>query len=92
MSLWQRLTGRSDLSCQELVELVTDYLDGSLSPQQRARLQRHIDACPHCSAYLEQLRMTLLELGELREEDLEAPVREELLFAFRDWAGGGAGS
>ncbi len=90
MSLLQRLTGgRSNVSCQELVELVTDYLEGDLSAREHARFERHIAGCPHCTAYLDQLRATLDELGELREEDLAAPVREELLAAFRDWSAAG---
>lgn len=79
------IRGRSGLSCQELVELVTDYLEGALTSRQRARFERHIAACPHCTAYLEQLRVTLRELGELQEDDVPAPMREELLNAFRDW-------
>lgn len=86
MSLLSRLTGRDPgISCQELVELVTEYLEGDLSARDRARFERHIAACPHCTAYLQQLRVTLEELGELSEDDLDAPVRDELLGAFRDW-------
>ncbi len=79
------MRGRSSLSCQELVELVTNYLEGALSGRQRARFERHIAACPHCTEYLQQLRVTLAELGELHEEDVAGPVREDLLHAFRDW-------
>ena len=64
---------------------MTDYLEGNLSSRDQSRFERHIAGCPHCTAYLEQLRVTLGELGELREEDIDAPVREELLHAFRDW-------
>lgn len=84
--LSQLIPGRSNLSCRELVELVTDYLDGAMSPRERARFERHIAGCPHCTAYLQQLRVTLEEVGELREEDVAEPVREELLHAFRDWS------
>jgi anti-sigma factor RsiW len=67
------------------VELVTDYLDGALTTRERRRFERHISGCPHCTAYLEQLRVTLGEVGELHEEDVEPEVRQELLDAFRDW-------
>lgn len=91
MNLLERLgLGRSNVSCQELVELVTDYLEGNLPARERARFERHIAACPHCTAYLEQLRVTLGELGELHEEDIDAPVREELMHAFRDWSASAA--
>jgi len=83
------MRGRAGLTCRELVELVTDYLEGALTPRERARFERHIAVCPHCTAYLGQLRETLRELGDLTEDDV-APVREELLAAFRDWQAPGA--
>jgi anti-sigma factor RsiW len=79
------LTRRRGLSCQELVELVTDYLEGALSRSDRARFERHIKSCPHCTAYLEQMRGTLAVLGRLEEESLPPHARDELLAAFRDW-------
>jgi anti-sigma factor RsiW len=81
-SLLQRPPG---LTCQQLVELVTDYLDGALPPRERKRFERHIGGCPHCTAYLQQLQVTLGELGELHEEDVAPEVRDELLEAFRGW-------
>jgi anti-sigma factor RsiW len=79
------LTRRRGLTCQELVELVTDYLEGALSRSDRARFERHIAGCPHCTAYLEQMRRTLAVLGRLEEESLSPQARDELLAAFRDW-------
>jgi anti-sigma factor RsiW len=73
------------MSCKELVELVTDYLDGSLSWRQRRRFEKHIAACPGCTAYVEQLRTTVRLVGTLREESIPPHTREELLAAFRDW-------
>ena len=73
------------ISCRELVELVTDYLEGAMPPRERRRFERHINDCPHCTAYLEQLRTTLRVLGEIGEDDIEEPVREDLLVAFRGW-------
>jgi len=75
-----------DLACRELVELVTDYLEGGLSRRERARVRRHLRACPHCTGYLEQIRLTIRLTGRLRLEDVEAmPAgrRDELLAVFR---------
>ena len=81
-----RLFGRrSDFSCQELVELVTDYLEGALSRSERARFERHIAACPHCPVYLEQIRTTVAAVGRLESDAIPPAAREELLRAFRDW-------
>jgi anti-sigma factor RsiW len=77
--------GRTDLSCRELVELVTDYLEGALDRRTRSRFERHISGCPHCTAYLEQIRETVRLTGMLREDQLEPQAREELLAAFRTW-------
>jgi anti-sigma factor RsiW len=77
------------LTCRELVELVTDYLDGSLSRRDRARFDRHIAGCPNCTAYLEQFRETIRLTGTLRVEDVDAAARDELLDTFRSWKDGG---
>jgi len=76
-----------DLACQELVELVTAYLDGSLSRRDRRRFRAHIKGCPHCTAYLEQIRGTVEATGRLTEDDLPPDARDELLEAFRGWKG-----
>jgi anti-sigma factor RsiW len=73
------------LACQELVELVTDYLEGRLSPVDRERFDAHIAGCDACTAYLEQMRMTLEALGRIPEESISAQAQEELLAAFREW-------
>jgi anti-sigma factor RsiW len=75
------------MACQELVELVTDYLEGRLSPADRERFDAHIAGCDACTAYLDQMRMTLAALGRIPEESISAPAREELLVAFREWRG-----
>jgi anti-sigma factor RsiW len=77
--------GRADLSCHELVELVTDYVEGALDRRTRSRFERHISGCPHCTAYLEQIRETIRLTGMLREDQLEPQARDELLAAFRTW-------
>jgi anti-sigma factor RsiW len=72
------------LSCQELVELVTDYLEDALPLAERARFEAHVAACPGCELHLEQLRTTIAVTGASR--DLEArPEINWLLEAFRDW-------
>ena len=73
------------LSCQELIELVTDYLDGALPPAERARFDAHIAGCDGCLAYLEQIRVTIRLSGALRPEELDPAAEEALLGAFRDW-------
>jgi anti-sigma factor RsiW len=77
--------GRASLSCRELVELVTDYLEDALDRRTRSRFERHISGCPHCTEYLEQIRETVRLTGMLREDQLEPRAREELLAAFRTW-------
>ena len=79
------MIGRADLSCRELVELVTDYVEGALDRRTRSRFERHISGCPHCTAYLEQIRETVRLTGMLREDQLEPQARDELLAAFRTW-------
>jgi len=76
------------LSCQELVELVTNYLDGALSPAERARFDAHIADCDGCRAYLEQIRTTVALTGTLAPEQLAPEAEAALLEAFRDWKRG----
>jgi anti-sigma factor RsiW len=73
------------LSCQELVELVTDYLEGALSPEAHARFEEHAARCQGCGAYLEQMRMTIELLGHLPADALTPEAERELLDAFRGW-------
>jgi anti-sigma factor RsiW len=73
------------LACQELVELVTDYLEGRLEPADRERFDAHIAGCDACTAYLEQMRLTLAALGHIPEESISVQAREELMLAFREW-------
>jgi anti-sigma factor RsiW len=74
-----------DLTCRELVELVTDYLEGALSLGERRRFERHLGACAVCPRYVEQLRATVRVLGKLSDDDLSASVQSALLEAFRAW-------
>jgi anti-sigma factor RsiW len=78
------------LSCRELVELVTDYLEGALSPAERARFETHIAGCEHCAAYLRQMRETLALLGTLPADALSREAEDDLRAAFREWKAGPA--
>jgi anti-sigma factor RsiW len=85
---------RRDLVCQQAVELVTDYLDGSLSRSDRRRFEAHLAGCPHCTEYLAQMRATIELTGSLSADDLPEPVQDEFIDLYRRWradpdAGGG---
>ena len=73
------------MTCQELVELVTDYLDDQLDERQRARFDEHLGECPPCVVYVDEMRMTIDALGRLPAESLSPDAERELLAAFRDW-------
>jgi anti-sigma factor RsiW len=76
---------RKDLVCQQAVELVTDYLEGSLSRRDRRRFETHLRACPNCSAYLEQIRATIAIAGTVEVEQLTADARQDLIDLYRRW-------
>lgn len=75
----------NELTCQELVELVTDYLEGALSPAERARFDLHLRDCDPCVEYIDEVRLTIGILGRLTPADLPSPVREVMLAQFRVW-------
>ncbi len=74
-----------EMTCQELVELVTAYFERTLSADERARFERHLGICPGCATYVEQMRQTITLVGDLREEDVSPEAQRHLLQAFRDW-------
>lgn len=76
------------MSCKEVVELVTDYLEGRMPAAETERFDAHIQICPPCLSYLDQMRMTLRALGSIPEESIPAGAREDLLGAFNDWHSG----
>jgi len=78
---------RKDIVCQQAVELVTDYLEGSLSRRDRRRFEAHLRACPNCSAYLEQIRATIALAGAVEPEDLSPEARADLTELYRRWRG-----
>jgi anti-sigma factor RsiW len=75
----------TDLTCKELVELVTSYLDGALETPDRVRFDEHLALCPGCSVYLVQMRLTISAVGTLTPESLDPRAREHLLQTFRNW-------
>jgi anti-sigma factor RsiW len=74
-----------DLECRELVELVSDYLEDALGPDDRVRFERHLAVCDGCAAYLRQLGATLRAAGRLTERSVPDGLRDRLLDAFRGW-------
>jgi anti-sigma factor RsiW len=77
-----RLLSR-DLVCEQAVRLATDYLDGSLSRRERRRFERHLRSCPNCTAYLEQLRITIALTGRVDSENISASTRDDLVELFK---------
>ncbi len=77
-----------ELTCAEVVELVTDYLEEGLSARDRERFEEHLVFCDGCTNYLEQMRQTIEATGRLGEADLPAELHERLLEAFRGWKPG----
>ncbi len=73
------------MNCRQVVELMTDYLEGALSAVERARFEDHIAGCDGCRAYLAQLRTARGIVGQLADEPVPAVVERELLEAFRSW-------
>lgn len=73
------------LVCQEIVELVTDYLEGTLSRRDRRRFERHIAGCEHCTEYLAQMRETLRLTGRLVPEDLTPEMEREFTALYHQW-------
>ena len=75
----------ADLTCQEFVELVTDYLEGALDEDTGRRFEEHLALCPGCDTYLSQMKETATRLGEIPVESLSAETQSTLLSAFRDF-------
>ncbi len=72
-----------DLVCEQAVQLITDYLDGTLGRRQRRALERHLRGCPNCSAYLEQLRTTIALSGRVETDELPEETRADLIELYR---------
>jgi len=77
-----------ELSCREMVELITDYLEGVLSEGERLNFEGHLEGCRGCTGYLGQVRQMIQITGILTEESLSEEAKLELLTVFRDWKSG----
>lgn len=72
-----------DLTCQQAVELVTDYLEGKLSRRQRRRFERHLRGCDNCARYLAQIRETIALAGSVEPDTLDTTTRDDLIELYR---------
>ncbi len=89
--IWDRIRGRQpELSCIELVEIVTDYLEGGMSEAERRRFDAHIAECDGCTNYVDQIRTTIVTVGRVRPDDLSDEAKADLLAAFRGWSQSGS--
>jgi anti-sigma factor RsiW len=78
-------TGAHELTCRELVELVTEYLEGAMAGATRTAFEEHLAACEDCTIYLQQMRRTIELTGTLSEESISPRATARLMEAFRDW-------
>ena len=78
-------TPEQELTCKELVELITEYFEGALLPAERKRFEEHLALCKGCRVHLDQMRATISTLGKLDEQSIAPQVKEDLLRAFRTW-------
>ena len=79
----------TEFSCQEMIEVVTNYLDDALPPDEQQRFERHLSYCAGCNTYVDQIRETIRHTGMVpREESLPSALREEIVAQFRNWKRG----
>ena len=79
----------TEFSCQEMIEVVTNYLDDALAPEERQRFGRHLSRCAGCTTYVDQMRETIRQTGVVpREESLPPALRERIIAQFRTWRRG----
>lgn len=83
--LRRRAAGPPPMACRELVDLVTEYLEGTLPPAEHERLELHLSMCEACSMYVDQMRDTLRALGALEPEDVSPAAYAELSQVFSAW-------
>ena len=74
------------ITCRELVEVITEYLEGSMAHGESARFEAHLDECEGCTRVIEQFRATISSTGSLAQDHLTAAERDLLLAAFRSWS------
>jgi anti-sigma factor RsiW len=76
---------RRDVICRQAVEMVTDYLEGTLPRRARRRFEAHLAGCPHCTEYLAQMRETIRLTGHLEPDDLTPQQQDEFIDLYRRW-------
>jgi anti-sigma factor RsiW len=74
-----------EMACRELVRVISAYLDGTLPASDRRRFEAHLDECPYCVNYLDQMRETIAALGDLTPDSIPAESRREIVQAFGEW-------
>jgi anti-sigma factor RsiW len=79
------MSAAADIACREMVELITDYLEGALPRAERRRFRRHLDACDGCATYVEQMRQTIAMVGRIEPAEMTPAARDAMLHTFRDW-------
>jgi anti-sigma factor RsiW len=88
MMMFPALRLRRDIVCQQAVELVTGYLEGTLARAGRRRFEAHLAGCPHCTGYLAQMRNTIELTGSLTPDDLTPQMQDEFIAIYRQWRAG----
>ncbi len=78
------MSARHELICQEIVELITDYLEDAMEPELRSAFDEHLAGCPHCTHYVDQIEAMIRVAGTIEAEALSAEFRVGLLAAFRE--------
>ncbi len=76
---------KNELSCQEVVELVTDYLEQALLPETQSHFEEHVATCPGCNTFLKQVQQTIMMLRKLSEQEMFPETKQDLLETFRTW-------
>jgi anti-sigma factor RsiW len=78
-------TTDDELSCQQVVEIITDYLEDALDPRDRLHVEEHLALCPGCKVYLDQMRSTVRALGHIPVDTLSQRAQADLMLAFRQF-------
>jgi len=79
------MTATHQLICQEIVEVITDYLEDAMAAELRAAFEAHLAGCPHCTRYLEQMRAIIQVAGTIEADALSRDFQDGLVAAFRGW-------
>lgn len=85
MRLRRRRPDGHDVTCKQAVGLVTDYLDGALAPDERARFEAHLAVCDPCAEHVKQIEVAIAVAGRVRDDDLDPLAREDLMNLYRRW-------